>query len=101
MKDRYVPTSSKRVIRTLGHQLSVQRRLLGLRLEDVAARSGTTAQTVGRMEKGEPINSLTLVRILQALQMDHAVLEATDPYRTDLGMVRANDRLPKRVRVDF
>lgn len=101
MKDRYVPASSKRVIRTLGQQLSVQRRLLGLRVEDVAARSGTSAQTVSRMEKGRPINSLTLVRILQALQMDHAVLEATNPYRTDLGIIKANDRLPKRVRRDF
>jgi transcriptional regulator with XRE-family HTH domain len=101
MKDKYVPVAAKRAIRTLGQQLSVQRRLLGLRVEDVAARSGASAQTVSRMEKGEPINSLTLVRILQALQMDKAVLDATNPYKTDLGIIRANRGVPQRVRRPF
>jgi hypothetical protein len=32
------------------------------------------------------------------LQLADAIVTASDPYRTDLGRLRANEQLPKRVR---
>lgn len=29
------------------------------------------------------------------------VLDATDPYQTDVGRLRANEQLPQRVRVNY
>lgn len=73
--------------------------MLGLTAAQVAERAGVHRLTVGRLERGDPQVGLgvflTVARVLGRLD---AVVTALDPYETDLGRARADDRLPRRVR---
>jgi len=40
-----------------------------------------------------------LFRVLRVLGMLDAVVTATDPYLTDVGRLRASEKLPKSVRI--
>lgn len=95
----YIPIPVRRAQREMGEQLKTQRKLMGLTAEMVAQRAGTTVVTLRKIESGKPVRSDILLTVLKVLGFLDAVVIATDPYQTDVGKLRANERLPKIVRV--
>jgi hypothetical protein len=52
-----------------------------------------------RLEHGDPAVSLEItLRVLHALGVLDNVTRAIDPYETDVGRLRAEEQLPRRVR---
>lgn len=95
----YIPTKVRRASRIVGEQLRNQRKLLGLTAQMVAERASITTVTLRRIEQGEPVRTDVLFRVLRVLGMLDAVVAATDPYQTDVGRLRASEKLPKSVRI--
>ncbi|MDN6439483.1 MAG: helix-turn-helix domain-containing protein [Corynebacterium nuruki] len=95
----HVPVAVRRAERTMGENLRNQRKLLGLTATMVAERADVSPGTLRNIEHGEPARSEALLKVLRVLGMLDAVVAATDPYRTDVGVLRANEQLPQRVRV--
>lgn len=83
----------------LGEHVTNWRKLQGLTAEQVAARANISRQAVARLEHGSPKVSVeTLLNVARALGQLDRLVEALDPYETDLGRARADMKLPKRVR---
>lgn len=95
---KYVPTVVKRELRIIGEQLSQQRKLLSLTIADVAQRAGVSPTTVANIEQGKAVRTDSFMSVAHVLQLADAMMKACDPYNTDLGRLRANEILPKRVR---
>jgi transcriptional regulator with XRE-family HTH domain len=82
-----------------GERVVQWRRLLGLTQQQVAARAGVSRGAVVRIEAGDPGPSVdTFFRVLNALHIAEQVTDALDPMRTAVGIARAEERLPLRVR---
>ncbi|MFK4087357.1 helix-turn-helix domain-containing protein [Kribbella sp. NPDC020789] len=83
----------------LGAHVTAWRKLNGLTAAQVADRAGITRDTLRKLEHGDPSVGLEVFlnvsRVLGALDR---IVEALDPYETDLGRARADQTLPKRVR---
>lgn len=95
------PTSvrTQRAAVALGDHLTTWRKLLGLTAEQVADRAGVSRTTLRRLETGEAGVSLeTTLNVARALGQLDRLIEALDPYQTDLGRARADQHLPQRVR---
>lgn len=99
MSTRPAPVKTVRAARDLGDHLRSWRKLQGFTIEQVAERSGTTRNTVSRLEHGElTVGVDVFLNVARALgQLDRIVL-AADPYESDLGRARADLNLPQRVR---
>ena len=83
----------------LGENIRVWRKLLGLRAEQVAERANISLATYSKIENGHQGVSLSkFLAVLRALGLLQKVETATDPYESDLGRIRADQLLPKRVR---
>jgi len=83
----------------IGAQLAAWRKLLGLTAAQVAARAGIARGTLRRVEHGEAgVSVAALLSTAQALGRLDAIVQATDPYETDLGRAQADRILPQRVR---
>ena len=95
---KYVPTAVRRGLRTLGSCAQTQRKLLNLTIADVAQRSGVSINTVRNVEAGQAVRTDSLFAVLNVLQLLDPLVDAADPYKTPLGMARAIDQLPQRVR---
>ena len=95
----YIPTKVRRAARTIGEQLRIQRKLMGLTAQMVAERADITTVTLRRIEQGESVRTDVLFRVLRVLGMLDAVVTATDPSLTDVGRLRASEKLPKSVRI--
>ena len=89
----YIPTKVRRAARTIGEQLRIQRKLMGLTAQMVAERADITTVTLRRIEQGESVRTDVLFGMLDA------VVTATDPYLTDVGRLRASEKLPKSMRI--
>ena len=92
----YIPTKVRRAARTIGEQLRIQRKLMGLTAQMVAERADITTMTLRRIEQGESVRTDVLFRVLRVLGMLDAVVTATDPYLTDVGRLRASENYPSR-----
>lgn len=64
-------------------------------------RAGTSVITLRKIEQGQPVRSDILLTVIKVLGMLDRVVDATDPYQTDVGRLRANEQLPQRVRVNY
>ena len=94
-----MPPSIRRALRDVAHDVVVWRKLRGLTQAQVADRAGVSPNTVRRLEGGE--GGITLensLRIFRSLGILESVPRALDPYETDVGRLRSNERLPQRVR---
>ncbi|GAA5064229.1 helix-turn-helix domain-containing protein [Nocardia callitridis] len=88
-----------RAAREIGAYLNAWRKLLGLTAEEVAERAGVARSTYRRLETGElGVSMETYLNVLRVLGQLDQVVTAIDPYETDLGRARADQRLPERVR---
>ncbi|MCL2317285.1 MAG: helix-turn-helix domain-containing protein [Actinomycetia bacterium] len=83
----------------IGANLTTWRKLLGLTTSQVADRAGIARSTLHRIEHGDPGVSLAAVlSTARGLGVLARLVEATDPYETDLGRAQADRILPQRVR---
>ena len=82
----------------MGEQLGIWRKLRQLTVAQVAERAGISRYTVMRLENGAGASMENLLRVARALGVLDLLAAALDPYATDLGRLRAQESLPKRVR---
>src|ERR1700689_4066862 len=84
--------------RRMGEQLATWRRLRQLTAAQVADRAGISRHTVMRLENGEGASMENLLRVARALGVLDQLVEAVDPFQTDVGRLRSQEALPQRVR---
>jgi transcriptional regulator with XRE-family HTH domain len=84
--------------RRIGEDLATWRRLRRLTAAQVADRAGISRYTVMRLENGEGATMENLLRVARALGVLDHLVEAVDPYQTDVGRLRSEEALPQRVR---
>jgi transcriptional regulator with XRE-family HTH domain len=83
----------------IGQQLVVWRKLLGLTAGQVADRAGIARGTLQRLEHGDlGVGLGAVLSAASGLGLLERIVDATDPYETDLGRARADQALPQRVR---
>ncbi len=83
----------------VGEYFSDWRKLHGLKVAEVAERAGVSVNTVRDLEVGKGGTSLiTVLTVARILGVDNLLVEALDPYNTELGRARAAEKLPRRVR---
>lgn len=98
-KQKHIPPAVARSMRGLAEDLVTWRKLRGLTQAQLADRSGVSRDTLQRLEGGTGSVGLeTLLRVLRALGLLDSLTEAFDPHRSDVGRMRADEELPKRVR---
>jgi transcriptional regulator with XRE-family HTH domain len=96
---RSVPPPVRRALRQVAENVVTWRKLRGLTQAQLADRSGVARETLARLERGEGGVSLeNLLRILRGLGVLDSLPTALDPYMSDVGRQRSEDRLPQRVR---
>ena len=99
MPTKQTPLRVKRAAGDIGMQLTAWRKLQNLTARQVAERANVGQSTLRRLEHGDPGVTLeTLLSVLRALGALDRMVDALDPYTTDLGRARAATALPKRVR---
>jgi transcriptional regulator with XRE-family HTH domain len=88
-----------RAARQLGENLAAWRKLQSLTAAQVADRAGVSRATLSKLEHGDGgVRIGVVLEVLRALGQLDVVVKATDPYESDLGRIRASERLPQRVR---
>lgn len=96
---RPVPARTRIGAERIGGHLAAWRKLQHLTAEQVAERAGISRGTLRRLEHGATSVGLdVLLNVARVLGVLDRIVEAFDPYETDLGRARADEILPKRVR---
>ena len=95
---KVVPAPVRRALGVVGDDLGTWRRLRGLTIVEVAERANVARSTVIRLESGQGASLEALLRVARALGVLDELVGALDPYRSDVGRLRANEQLPQRVR---
>ncbi|HKG04779.1 MAG TPA: helix-turn-helix transcriptional regulator [Conexibacter sp.] len=94
-----LPGGVRRALRSTGDDLLTWRKLRGLTQAQLADRAGVSRDTLVRLERGDGGVSIEkLLRIMRALGILDGFARALDPYETDVGRLRSDERLPQRVR---
>ena len=92
------PAPVRRAMRTMGDDLATWRRLRRLTSAQVADRAGVSRKTVENVERGRGSTMESVLRVARALGVLDQVTGAFDPYATDVGRLRSEEALPRRVR---
>lgn len=93
------PIPVERALRVLGTHVSNWRKLNRLTAAQVAERAGISRDTLRAIEQGRGTASTeNLLRVLRIIGIMDEVVRAADPYETDVGRLRMDEILPKRVR---
>ncbi len=94
-----IPLPVRRSLRELGESVAAWRKLRGLTQSQVADRAGVSRGVLLRLEGGDGgVSVENMLRVLRALGILDNVSRALDPYETDVGRLRADEQLPRRVR---
>jgi len=89
----------RRASRELAEDVAIWRRLKGLTQVQLADRAGISRDTLSRLESADGgVSTENLLRILRALGILDGLGAALDPYASDIGRMRSEQRLPQRVR---
>src|SRR5208283_190573 len=98
-REAVTPLAVARALRLMGTHVSNWRKLQRLTAAQVAERAGISRDTLRAIElvKGTA-NTENLFRVLRILGILDGVVAAADPYQTDVGRLRADEILPRRVR---
>jgi len=95
---RRTPAPVARGVHTIGEDLATWRKLRRLTAAEVADRAGVGVSTVLRLESGAGATLENTLRVARALGVLDLLTKALDPYSTDVGRLRADEELPRRVR---
>jgi DNA-binding XRE family transcriptional regulator len=96
---RPVPLQVGRALRNVADDVAVWRKLRGLTQAQLADRAYISRDTLVRLESGDGGVSLeNVLRVLRGLGILENVHQALDPYESDIGRLRSEERLPQRVR---
>jgi transcriptional regulator with XRE-family HTH domain len=96
---RPISARTRRAAVEFGEHVRTWRKLQGLTAEQVAERAGVNRNTLGRLERGElTVGFDVVLNVARALGQLDRLVEALDPYESDLGRARADQALPTRVR---
>lgn len=94
-----LPLPVQRALREIAANVVIWRKLQGLTQAQLADRAGIGPRTLRRLEDGDGGTTLeNVLRVLRALGMLEAVVRTIDPYESDVGRLRSDERLPQRVR---
>src|ERR1700720_4074510 len=97
--ERVTPLAVERGLRILGEHESNWRKLNRLTAAQVAERANVSRVTLRAIEQGKGTASTeNLLRVLRIIGIMDNVVAAADPYKTDVGRLRMDEILPKRVR---
>jgi len=98
-REAVTPLAVARALRVMGTHVSNWRKLQRLTAAQVAERAGISRDTLRAIEQGKGTASTkNLLRALRILGILDDVVAAADPYQTDVGRLRADEILPRRVR---
>lgn len=93
------PLPVRRALREIAGHVQAWRKLRGLTQNQLADRAGVDRKSLMRVERGDGAVSFEIVlRILHGLGVLDALPPAVDPLSTDVGRLRADEQLPRRVR---
>jgi transcriptional regulator with XRE-family HTH domain len=93
-----VPSAVRRALADSARDLTAWRKLRGLTQAQLADRAGIGLNTLRRLESGDGSVSLeNTLRVLRALGILDGFSQALDPYESDVGRLRSDERLPERV----
>jgi transcriptional regulator with XRE-family HTH domain len=95
---RKAPAAVRRALADASRDLGAWRKLRGLTQAQLADRAGVSRSTLRRLEGGD--GGVTLentLRVLRALGILDDFSRALDPYESDVGRLRSDERLPRRV----
>lgn len=93
------PLAVRRALRDVGGHVQTWRKLRGLTQNQLADRAGIDRKSLMRLERGDGgVSFQVVLRVLHALGALDELPAAIDPYASDLGRMRADDQLPRRVR---
>jgi transcriptional regulator with XRE-family HTH domain len=96
---RQKPAAVRRAHRELADHVSVWRRLRGLTQAQLADRANVSRGVIRRLEAGDGgVSTENLLRTLRALGVLDLLIEALDPLASDIGRLRSQEGLPRRVR---
>ncbi len=99
MSVKVTPPPVKRAAETIGTYLAAWRKMQDLTAQQVAERANVSRDTLRRLEHGEVGVSLeTVLGVARALGALDPLVDALDPWQTDLGRARAASALPQRIR---
>jgi transcriptional regulator with XRE-family HTH domain len=98
-REAVIPLAVARALRVMGTHVSNWRKLQRLTAAQVAERAGISRDTLRAIEQGKGTASTeNLFRVLRIVGILDNVVVAADPYQTDVGRLRADEILPRRVR---
>lgn len=93
------PIPVQRSLRLLGEYVATWRKLNNLPVAVVADRANISRSTLNAIESGRGGVSIeNVLRVLRALGVMDTMVDSIDPYETDMGRLRADQKLPKRIR---
>jgi transcriptional regulator with XRE-family HTH domain len=96
---RRPPIPVLRAQRSLGGSIATWRKLRGLTQAQLAERADVSRGVIGRIEAADGgVSVENLIRVLRALGIHDLLTEALDPLASDIGRLRADHELPRRVR---
>jgi transcriptional regulator with XRE-family HTH domain len=96
---RATPIPVRRAQRSLADSIATWRKLRGLTQAQLAERADVSRGVIGRLEAADGGLSVeNLLRILRALGIQDLLAEALDPLASDIGRLRSEQELPRRVR---
>jgi transcriptional regulator with XRE-family HTH domain len=99
LSNRRAPLAVRRAQRNLAASVASWRKLRGLTQAQLAERADISRGVVQRLEAGDGGVSIeNLLRILRALGIQDLLATALDPLASDVGRLRSDQELPRRVR---
>lgn len=86
-------------LKRLGHDLRIARLQRKISVADLSVRAGSSASTIGRLEKGDPGVAIgTLAGVLVALGLSNRLADLLDIRHDEIGLALAVHRVSKRGR---
>jgi transcriptional regulator with XRE-family HTH domain len=99
MDHKVTPLPVRRAQRNLATSIAAWRKLRGLTQAQLAERADISRGVVQRIESADGGVSIeNLLRVLRSLGIQDLLTEALDPLASDLGRLRSDRELPRRVR---
>lgn len=96
---RTTPLPIRRAQRNLAGSIATWRKLRGLTQAQLAERADVSRGVVQRIEAADGgVSVENVLRILRGLGIHELVTDALDPLASDIGRLRSNEELPRRVR---